>query len=338
MDSPSAVPHLVESTALGKLPSPGDISTPSQNTYVHPLESLQDSSNATDYSSFTSQPGSVSAKSTPSNRSVLIEDIKHEIMVNHLYQQQCSHLWVSDSSGECEGVLLRKSKGHYLACPQPLLNSTFARMCTQLNVSVRNLSTLRRSNANHLQVAVTVNSRVIKTFLAWAPGAKDVPLMNGLRVQILSSMDELSQARIYQFAAFVTSESLLIVWDDDPSNVIERATKIEAELMQLVWQTEEMNSDDAITMEKIEHSERDVDNEPIETMLEHRSTNLMNTNLVACTLVIVVVLLGLACRSLATEITVDGQYFRLAFLSLVPVQVFFTLVSKLPICGPLNSD
>lgn len=162
--------------------------------------------------------------------------------------------------------------------------------------------------------------------------------MNGLRVQILSSMDELSQARIYQFAAFVTSESLLIVWDDDPSNVIERATKIEAELMQLVWQTEEMNSDDAITMEKIEHSERDVDNEPIETMLEHRSTNLMNTNLVACTLVIVVVLLGLACRSLATEITVDGQYFRLAFLSLVPVQVFFTLVSKLPICGPLNSD
>lgn len=178
-----------------------------------------------------------------------------------------------------------------------------------------------------------MNSRVIKTFLAWAPEATDVPLMNGLRVQILSSMDHLSQARKYQFAAFVTSESLLIVWDDDPSNVIQRATKIESELMQLVWQTDETNVDDSTTIEKSGPSDGGVDSGSIEAMLEHRSTNLLNTILVACTLVIVVVLLGLACRSLAAEVAVDGSYLRLAFLSLVPVQVFFTLVSTITNLG-----
>ena len=252
-------------------------------------------------------------------------------MVNHIYQQQCSHLWVSDGSGECEGVLLRKSKGHYLACPPPLLESKFAYVCTQLNVQV-GLSAIyiKRPTDNH-QVAITVNSRVIKTFLAWAPDATDVPLMNGLRVQILPSMDDLPRARKYQFAAFVASESLLVVWDDDPSNVIKRATKIESQLMQLVWQTGETSEDDEAINEKGGDVQVTVDAESGEILPEQRSTNLMNTILVACTLIIVVVLLGLACRSLATEISVDRSYIRLAFLALVPVQVFFTLVRNFPI-------
>jgi hypothetical protein len=58
-------------------------------------------------------------------------------MVNYLYQQQCSHLWVSDGSGEVEGVLLRKSKNTYMACPPQLGGSAFAAACAALNVQVR---------------------------------------------------------------------------------------------------------------------------------------------------------------------------------------------------------
>ena len=83
---------------------------------------------------------------------------------------------------------------------------------------------------------MTVHSRVIKTFLAWSPNATDVPLMNGLRVQILPTIYDLSRARKHQFAAFLASDALLIVWDDDPSHLIERAEAIECELMELVWQ------------------------------------------------------------------------------------------------------
>jgi hypothetical protein len=82
---------------------------------------------------FTAGPPSI-APSTGS--SGFLDDIKHEVMVNYLYQQQCSQLWVGDSSGEIEGVLLRKSRGQYMACPPQLGQSPFAIACTALNVQV----------------------------------------------------------------------------------------------------------------------------------------------------------------------------------------------------------
>jgi hypothetical protein len=83
---------------------------------------------------FGSSRNSLSARSTQS--SAFLDDIKHEVMVNYLYQQQCSHLWVSDGSGEIEGVLLRKSRNTYMACPPQLGNSPFATACAALNVQV----------------------------------------------------------------------------------------------------------------------------------------------------------------------------------------------------------
>jgi hypothetical protein len=183
------------------------------------------------------------------------------------------------------------------------------------------------------QVAMTVNSRVIRTFLAWAPDAPDVPLMNGLRVQILPTLADLPRARKYQFAAFIAEQSLLVVWDDDPSNVIKRAKRIESELMELVWNTNEVGDDEDISHENGGGARTSIDSESGRIVPEDRPTNLMNTILVAFTLIIVVTLLGLACRSLATEIAVDGSYARLAFLALVPVQVFFTLVSNFLVRG-----
>lgn len=77
------------------------------------------------------------ASIAPSHKSSFMDDIKHEVMVNYLFQQQCARLWVGDGSGEVEGVLLRKFKGSYLACPPSLSNSTFAMACSALNVPVR---------------------------------------------------------------------------------------------------------------------------------------------------------------------------------------------------------
>jgi hypothetical protein len=71
---------------------------------------------------------------------MFLDDIKHEVMVNYLYQQQCSHLWVSDGSGEIEGVVLRKTRGQYMACPPQLGSSPFGAACAALNVQVRTAS------------------------------------------------------------------------------------------------------------------------------------------------------------------------------------------------------
>ncbi|TLD18431.1 hypothetical protein PspLS_10083 [Pyricularia sp. CBS 133598] len=268
---------------------------------------------------FSSRPASLSARSYRSNNSSLIvEDIKHEVMVNYMYQQQCSQLWVSDGSGEVEGVLLRKSKGQYMACPPQLGTSPFAVACAALNV----------------QCAMTVNSRVIRTFLQWMPDAVDVPLMNGLRVQILPTIEDLPRARKHQFAAFVASEGLLVVWDDDALHLIQRAKQIEAELMELVWKAGNEDEDD----EKKgggDVAEYEIDEESGEIKPEKRPVHLLNSWLVCFTLVLVTVSLGAAWRELTIQVLVDGSYIRLALIGLAPLQIFFTLFFAQVIVGCL---
>lgn len=175
---------------------------------------------------------------------------------------------------------------------------------------------------------MTVNSRVIKVFLGWSPDAVDVPLMNGLRVQILPTIDDLPRARKHQFAAFIASEALLVVWDDDALHLIQRAKAIESELMELVWRTGEPDEGDegggkkGATVTTVQ-----IDEESGEILPQHRPTKLLNTILVAFTLILIVTVLGAGFRELAIEVAVDKSYLRLAFVALTPVQIFFTLVS-----------
>ncbi|KYK60906.1 uncharacterized protein DCS_02046 [Drechmeria coniospora] len=269
---------------------------------------------------FHSRPQSSSGHSTPSTSgSMFLDDIKHEVMVNYLYQQQCSHMWVGDGSADVEGVLLRKARGRYMACPPMLGGSPFAVACAVMNV----------------QCAMTVNSRVIKTFLQWSPEAVDVPLMNGLRVQILPAVEDLARARKHQFAAFVASEGLLVVWDDDPLHLVQRAKAIESELMELVWKAGSVVDDDDDEKRAGAGAEAEIDEESGEVKAERRPIHMQNTVLVSVTLVLVIVSLGAAWRQLAIEVSVDGSYLRLGLVALAPLQIFFTLFFAQVIVGCL---
>jgi hypothetical protein len=181
---------------------------------------------------------------------------------------------------------------------------------------------------------MTVNSRVIKTFLSWSPDAVDVPLMNGLRIQILPTMEDLPRARKHQFAAFVAAEALLVVWDDDLLHLVQRAEAIESELMELVWETGNQDDDDE-KKAPVGVSEYEIDEESGAIKLEARPVHMQNTYLVSITMVLVVTSIGAAWRELAVEISVDGSYARLALCALFPVQIFFTLFFAQVIVGCL---
>ncbi|KAI2610499.1 glycosyl transferase family group 2-domain-containing protein [Hypoxylon sp. NC1633] len=172
---------------------------------------------------------------------------------------------------------------------------------------------------------MTVNSRVIKTFLSWSPEAVDVPLMNGLRIQILPTVDDLARARKHQFAAFVASEALLVVWDDDALHLVQRAKAIESELMELVWQSGEVRDEEGEKGPGYSVAEVEIDEESGQVKPENRPVHLLNTYLVSIVLVLVTVSLGAAWRQLAIEVSVDGSYVRLALVGLFPIQVFFSL-------------
>lgn len=255
-----------------------------------------------------SRSGAASIKST-----LFADDLKLEIMAIHIYQKQCAALWVSEGSDSGEGVLIKRSKGSFVACPPELAESPLADACGILNVPS----------------AMTVNSRVIKTFLHWSPDAVDVPLKNGLRVQILPCLADLPRARKHQMAAFLAAEGLLIVWDDVANNLMDRAKNIEEELIQLIWSLDNQNEE---VDEKADHPSKaphvtatEVDSESGAPVPQSRPTHLLNTILVTLTIILIITLLGAGFREVAIEVDVDHNYVRLLFLLLTPIQIFFTL-------------
>ena len=148
-------------------------------------------------------------------------------------------------------------------------------------------------------------------------------------------------ARKHQFAAFIADEALLVVWDDDVHNLIKRAKFIEDELMELVWSAgENGDADEGKPPEKKGPGMVEVafDPETGDPLPENRPTNLQNTVLVAITIFIIEVMLGAGFREIAIEVAIDKNFFRLCFLFLTPLQIFFTLVCHLHLSLFVLSD
>jgi len=77
-----------------------------------------------------------SARSVAISGSQLSDDIRHQVLLNHLYQQQRSLLWIQDSSGVVEGVMMKKGRNNYMYSPPTLATSVFAQAMKTLNVQV----------------------------------------------------------------------------------------------------------------------------------------------------------------------------------------------------------
>lgn len=65
-----------------------------------------------------------------------VEEIRHKVILNHIWHKQNALAWISNHSGECEGVIIRKSRDEYLCRPAALANSTFARAVADMNLQV----------------------------------------------------------------------------------------------------------------------------------------------------------------------------------------------------------
>jgi hypothetical protein len=61
------------------------------------------------------------------------------------------------------------------------------------------------------------------------------------RIQIIDDIEHLARARKHQYAAFVRSEEVLVVWADHVEMVIPAAEALEEALINFVWRGEEAN-------------------------------------------------------------------------------------------------
>lgn len=181
---------------------------------------------------------------------------------------------------------------------------------------------------------MTVSSGVIEPFLEWNSDAVDVPLLNGLRIQILPTFEDLYQAKRHQYAAFISSESLLIVWDDEPTHLLQRAKNIEAELLKFVWKT----ANAAATEKEALMSEYEVDEETGLMAEKERPIMLYNCFLVASSLCLLTILIGLGYVKIADEVYELHKWTSLTFLIMTPVNGFLTLVSSNSIVRITNTN
>ncbi|KJY01756.1 glycosyltransferase family 2 protein [Zymoseptoria brevis] len=238
-----------------------------------------------------------------------MNDLKCDVMVNWLYQQQMERLWTS--GGIDEGVVLKKSKAAYTCCPADITEESngFFKAVETLNV----------------RVAMTVNTRVIKLFLH-NNQRPYVPLKNGLRLQVLPNVSYLPRCQKHQFAAFIADRGLLVVWDDEPRHLLDRAHKIEKALMEMIWD-DDMGEDEkkGAGVDVNELGSEDGDVAEFGDVEKPRPIMLWQSILCAATLLLSVFCVGLGYRKLAIEVFVDGSYTRLALVAVSPLQFWLGL-------------
>jgi len=159
-----------------------------------------------------------------------------------------------------------------------------------------------------------------------------IPLTNGLRLQVLPSLGYLSRCQMHHFGAFIKDQQILVVWDDQPKALLERAHRIQESLIKMIWgqgeagQLEEKTKPSA-TISNVELAEGSITPGELEEAMvaSGRPTVLLNPIMVGLTLTLLVAALGLGWRNLAQEVSVDGKYLRLALLVVTPCQVFVSL-------------
>lgn len=185
-----------------------------------------------------------------------------------------------------------------------------------------------------------MSTRIVKRILAIHNNSY-VPLPHGQRLQVIHSMAYLPMCQKHHFGAFIRDENLLVVWDDEPTNLIQRANKFEESLLQMIWRDHEEDSetpDDEkepanATVSEFGNGDSGMAPEELEEALviENRPTLLINPTIVGLTVALLVAALGLGWRSLAQEFAIDGGFTRLSLLVVTPAQIFVSLVSGFPV-------
>jgi hypothetical protein len=279
-----------------------------------------------------------------------ILEIKTDIMVNWLYQQQMERMWSLKMPGE--GVILKKARDSFACSPARLRQETngFYDNIVAMNVRVSfNPNKCTLTLLIYRKCAMTVQTRMMKFFLS-KQNASHVPLENGLQLQVLPSVEHLPRCQKHQFAALIQDRQMLVVWDDEPRSLLDRAASIQESLMRMIWgdgeklyEKSEGKKGPDVSMTELP----DVTATPSELeealIVEDRPTKLLNSVFVGLTLTLLVAALGLGWRNLAIEVSADGSYTRLALLAVTPCQVFVSLffmqiiiVNLAQIFGPIS--
>lgn len=183
-------------------------------------------------------------------------------------------------------------------------------------------------------MAVTISTEVISLFLS-SREATFIPLGNGLRLQVLPTMSALPSCQKHQFAAFIADRGCLVIWDDDPRYVLDRASKLVNEIVMLIWE-DGLETDDHPPEKKPEVTVSAVekDSASFSVDIEHgyeiapRRRVAWQPIAVGITCILLLLSTGTGYGQVVEEIYFDRQFARLLLIVVMPIQLWVSLVSQ----------
>ncbi|MCJ1407038.1 hypothetical protein MMC19_001108 [Ptychographa xylographoides] len=235
-----------------------------------------------------------------------IARIKADVVVNSLHAKQTQYLWTK--GGPNEGVVLKQARGIYVSCPKEL-----SEVRGELFDAI---------SALNVRIAMTVNTSAIKILLT-LEDQYSIPLENGLSLQILPSISYIPTCQKHHNAAFIQDLAMLVVWDSDPTRILNRVAKIEEQLISasLSFGNEKGSKHTTIIV-----SEKPTDYDGDLVVREQpRRRNLLHAVITACTLILLMVAIGVGWRQIAIEVGMDKSYLRVAFVAVAPLQAWLGL-------------
>lgn len=170
---------------------------------------------------------------------------------------------------------------------------------------------------------MTIKTKVIEMLL----DDNDIPFVQineGLRLQVIPDIEALPFCQKHQCAAFVLSEKMLVVWEDQPHSLIKRAAGIDEALFHMVCKgslgNDKLDQDDP----RNTHYQWQGLHEGTESE-EKRPIMIYQPFFTAMTLLLALGVIGLGWRHIAIEITVDGGYMRILFVLCILPQLWLGL-------------
>ncbi|MCJ1309766.1 hypothetical protein MMC25_003427 [Agyrium rufum] len=264
----------------------------------------------------------------------MLAAVKAEMMVQYLHRKQEEQMWLDGYSEE--GVILKQSRQVFISHPYEL--------------SARRDGLYDAVAKLNVKVAMTLNTNMIRVFLRQDTHPYII-LDNGLHLQIIPSVSHLPACQKHHFAAFIQDTGTLVVWDDDPTKIIVHASKIEKQLLAVVTSAL-IGEKPRSSLTKNRHSmsksalvtEKEIDRPSEEFIAEGpRKTALQHSVIYAFTLALLIAAIGGGARQIAVEVMTDHTMLRLAFVAVIPLQMWLGLffMQSIVVCfaemiGPIS--
>jgi len=179
---------------------------------------------------------------------------------------------------------------------------------------------------------MTINSKIIQYILE-RNTLPYVQIQSGLRVQVLPDFEALSTAQTAQSGAFISKRGILLVWQDDPKMLVERAEFIINSLMRNMCGVEYGYTAQE-ELERVLGKDPVLDVSDFDDVFdggdgkteERRDVMMWQAAYTGISILLLTVALGTGFRQIAIQQAEDPNWFRMLFILCIPSQVWLSLV------------